>query len=134
MLIVDSNVWFDAADTDAAHHQACARLLQERHDDLATPARALCSTLSRVAVEIRLSALKHGVSTESIIHAVTHPLYIDEDFRGTDPAQVLMLGPDAAGNMLEVVGRLDADEALVVFHAMAARPSLLRLMNKKGET
>ena len=102
--------------------------------DVGRDGTALCSTLSRVALEIRLSALKHGVSTESIIHAVTHPLYIDEDFRGTDPAQVLMLGPDTAGNMLEVVGRLDADEALVVFHAMAARPSLLRLIDKKGET
>lgn len=87
-----------------------------------------------MALEIRSSALKHGVNAESIIHAVTHPLYIDEDFRGTDPAQVLLLGPDIAGNLLEVVGRLDLDEALVVFHAMTARPSLIRLVNQKRDT
>jgi hypothetical protein len=87
-----------------------------------------------VALEIRPSALKHGVSVESIAHAVGHPLYIDEDFRGAEPAQVLMLGPDIAGNILEVVGRLDTDEDLVVFHAMTARPSLLRLVNQEGET
>lgn len=78
--------------------------------------------------------LEARVSAESIIHAVTHPLYIDEDFRNTDPAQVLLLGPDAAGNLLEVVGRLDNNDTLVVFHAMTARPSLLRLVNQKGET
>lgn len=77
--------------------------------------------------------LEAGVSAQSIIHAVTYPLYVDEDFRGTEPTQVLMLGPDVAGNVLEVVGRLDTDDDLVVFHAMAARPSLLRLVNQKEE-
>jgi uncharacterized protein len=36
MLLVDTNVWADTADTSAPHHEACARLLRERGGDLVT--------------------------------------------------------------------------------------------------
>ena len=56
MLIVDSNVWFAAADTDAAHHQACAQLLQERHDDLATPAVVVGETARLIRYKLGATA------------------------------------------------------------------------------
>jgi hypothetical protein len=83
-----------------------------------------------VVLEIRLSALKHGVSGESIAHAVTYLLFIDEDFQETEPSKVLILGPDAAGNILEVIGRFRSGHVLVVFHAMPARPALLGLLTQ----
>ena len=50
------------------------------------------------------------------------------DFQGTEPPKVLVLGPDAAGNVLEVIGRFEPEDVLTIFHAMAARPALLRLL------
>ena len=73
-------------------------------------------------------ALKHGITGESIAHAVTFALYADDDFQGTEPPKVLVLGPDPAGNILEVVGRLEPEDAFTIFHAMVARPTLLRLL------
>ena len=78
--------------------------------------------------EIRPSALKHGITAESIAHAVTFALYIDDDFQDTDPPKVLVLGPDAAGNVLEVIGRFARDDVFTIFHAMAVRPALLQML------
>ena len=36
MLLVDTNVWVDAADQDRPHHQACIALLRDRRTDLVT--------------------------------------------------------------------------------------------------
>jgi hypothetical protein len=84
---------------------------------------------------IRPSASKHGVTNEAIAHAVTYAIYIDEDYQGDEPPKILFLGPDPAGNMLEVLGRFgESDRALGVFHAMAARPGLLALLNRKKAT
>ncbi len=76
----------------------------------------------------RLSAFKHGVTGESIKHAVAHSLFIDDDFQGTEPPKVLIIGPDPAGNLLELVGQFSSDDTLVVFHAMAIRPSILKMI------
>jgi uncharacterized protein len=38
VLVVDTSVWLDAADSDCPNHQACARLLADRHNELVTPA------------------------------------------------------------------------------------------------
>jgi uncharacterized protein len=38
MLLVDSNVWLDAADVDCPTHKACAALLRDRKRELVTPA------------------------------------------------------------------------------------------------
>ena len=77
---------------------------------------------------IRQSALKHGITSEAIAHAVTFALYADEDFQGTEPPKVLVLGPDAAGNVLEVIGRFEPEDVFTVFHAMRARLVLLPLL------
>jgi uncharacterized protein len=38
MLLVDSNVWLDAADVDCPNFQPCASLLRDRKRELVTPA------------------------------------------------------------------------------------------------
>jgi hypothetical protein len=81
----------------------------------------------------RLSAFKHGVVEDSIRHAVAQALFVDEDFQTTEPPKVLIVGPDHAGNLLEIVGKFDADDVLLVFHAMAIRPSILGLIGPLDE-
>lgn len=85
-------------------------------------------------LEIRPSALKHGTTGESIAHAVTYPLLVDDEFETGDSSKVLVLGPDTAGNILEVIGEFDADDdVLSIFHAMPARTGYLRMLEGKEQ-
>jgi uncharacterized DUF497 family protein len=47
------------------------------------------------------SARKHGVTDEDILHAIDHALVIED--AGDDPDRWLVIGPDRAANLLEVV-------------------------------
>lgn len=68
-------------------------------------------------VEIYGSARKHGIVDLDIEHVVDHALAIGEQ----DDGKVLYLGPDRAGNLLEVISvRRDDDEEIVI-HAMRMR-------------
>lgn len=80
-------------------------------------------------LDIRSSALKHGITPESIAHAVSFPLLVDDEFE-TDSPKVLVLGPDRAGNMLEVIGTY-AENVFRVFHAMPARTGYLQRLERK---
>jgi hypothetical protein len=71
-------------------------------------------------VEIHDSARRHGVSDEDIAHAYEHPLTWIEV--GEDPRRYLMAGPDAAGNLLELVLLVTASVELLI-HAMKLRPT-----------
>ena len=78
--------------------------------------------LRLVGVEFHRSARKHGVSGESVVHALACAL-VEFDLGDDDsPTRRLVLGPDLAGNLLEVVVlRFDHDQEMVI-HAMAMRP------------
>ena len=52
-----------------------------------------------------------------IEHAVEHALVAGE----ADDGKVLYLGPDRAGNLLEIVSVLRDDETEIVIHAMRMR-------------
>jgi hypothetical protein len=52
-------------------------------------------------VELLRSALRHGIPSEDIQHAVINAVAVDEV--GDDPVRWLVLGPDRAGNLLELV-------------------------------
>ena len=71
------------------------------------------------------SALRHGVDPEDIQHALAHALAVDEV--GEDPLRYLVLGPDRAGNPLELVV-LDRPNGPAVIHAMSMRPKYRRLL------
>jgi len=77
-------------------------------------------------VEIIDAARKHGVSDDSIRHAVEHALVSEEV--GEEPLRRLFLGPDAAGNLLEVAAVIRTDGTLVATHAMAMRPKYRALL------
>ena len=68
-----------------------------------------------ITVEIHRSARKHGVSDESIRHAFDHALSNSD--ASEDPYRLLILGPDTAGNMLEVVVIVRGDDDVLAIHA-----------------
>jgi hypothetical protein len=76
-------------------------------------------------VEVLASALRHGVDSEDIQHALEHALAVDEI--GDDPLRYLVLGPDLAANLLELVV-LDRPNGPAVIHTMAMRSKYRRLL------
>jgi uncharacterized DUF497 family protein len=77
-------------------------------------------------VEIHPSARKHGVADEDMRHAVDHALAIDD--AGEDPDRWLVVGPDRAGNLLEVVVLITIEDAQLAIHAMGMRAKFRRLI------
>jgi uncharacterized DUF497 family protein len=77
-------------------------------------------------VEIHPSARKHGVADEDIRHAVDHALAIED--AGEDPDRWLVIGPDRAGNLLEVVVLVAVEGAHLAIHAMRMRARFRRLI------
>ena len=78
-------------------------------------------------MEVLRSALRHGIAGEDIIHAVNHASTVDEV--GEDPVRWLVLGPDRAGNLLELVV-MDRPAGPAVIHAMPMRTQYRRLLPK----
>jgi hypothetical protein len=70
-------------------------------------------------VEIRASARKHGISDDAILHAYRNPLrYVELEHHGE--VQLLLIGPDQTGRLLELV--IPTDEPPRIIHADALRP------------
>jgi uncharacterized DUF497 family protein len=66
-------------------------------------------------VEVRGSALKHGISTEDIDHAWCNAMrLIEYDYKGQE--RLLVIGPDRHGRLLELVA-VPADEPTRIIHA-----------------
>lgn len=72
-------------------------------------------------MEIRESARRHGIVDADIRHAVEHELYASDVRPDEAPAMVLYIGPDRAGNLLEVVVIERTESASVAIHAMKMR-------------
>jgi len=77
-------------------------------------------------MEIHEAARKHGVADEDIQHAIDHALAIED--AGEDPDRWLVIGPDRAGNLLEVVVLMTVESTQLAIHAMAMRPKFNRLL------
>ncbi len=80
-------------------------------------------------MEIWEPARKHGVSDESIRHAIEYAVASEE--AGEEPLRRLFIGPDLAGNLLELVAIIRADRELLVVHAMAMRPKYRHLLSQE---
>jgi uncharacterized DUF497 family protein len=77
-------------------------------------------------VEIHDSARKHGVVEADITHAVDNALAIEDV--GEDPDRWLVIGPDRAGNLLEVVILTTVEGNRLAIHAMPMRDKFRRLL------
>jgi uncharacterized DUF497 family protein len=78
-------------------------------------------------VEIHDSARRHGVVEEDINHAVDHAVAIED--AGEDPDRWLVIGPDRAGNLLEVVVITTVEDTRLAIHAMRMRDKFRRLLD-----
>lgn len=79
-----------------------------------------------MTLEILGSARRHGVAHKDILHAIDHALAIED--AGNEPDRWLVLGPDRAGNLLEVVVLITAEAIQLVIHAMPMRDKFRRLL------
>lgn len=70
-------------------------------------------------VEVHDSARKHGVADEGTLHAIDHALALEDV--GEDPDRWLLIGPDRAGNLLEVVVMITVEGNKIAIHAMPMR-------------
>ena len=77
-------------------------------------------------MEIHESARKHGVADQDILHATDHALALED--AGEDPDRWLLIGPDTAGNLLEVVVMITTEGTQLAIHAMPMRPKYRRLL------
>jgi hypothetical protein len=79
-------------------------------------------------VEVHQSARKHGVEDADIAHAVDHCLHESQPAGDEAPRRILYLGPDRAGNMLEIITLELDDETELAIHAMRMRSRYLELL------
>lgn len=77
-------------------------------------------------MEIHDSARKHGAADADILHAIDHALAFED--AGEDPDRWLLIGPDTAGNLLEVVVMIANEGNQIVIHAMPMRDKYRRLV------
>lgn len=81
-------------------------------------------------MEIYESARKHGINEEDIRHGIDHALVVADE-EGT--SKVLYLGPDRAGNLLEIVSVLREDDTEIVIHPMRMRRIYEALLRETRE-
>lgn len=79
-------------------------------------------------MEIHDSAHRHDVAEEDMLHAVEHSLVVDD--LGEDPDRWLVLGPDPAGNLLELIVLISREGDEIIIHAMPMRPKYWRLLER----
>ncbi len=84
-------------------------------------------------MEIYRTAHKHGISDADIRHAVDNAITVVDLEPDVDPPKVLAIGPDRAGNLLEVIWLELANDAQLAIHAMPLRPTFYDLLPFPGE-
>ena len=84
-------------------------------------------------MEIHRSAYKRGLGDGEIFHAIGHATTVIDLDPEADPPKVLAIGPDAAGNLLEVIWLELAGGSQLVIHAMALRPVFWDLLRGTRE-
>ena len=82
-------------------------------------------------MEIYESARKHGIADADIQDGIDNALVVADE---EGEAKVLYLGPDRAGNLLEIVSVVRDDDTEIVIHAMRMRRIYERSLHEKEET
>ncbi len=79
-------------------------------------------------MEVLPSAFRHSVEEEDIQHVLSNAVVIEEVT--DDPIRYLVLGPDRAGNLLELVV-MDRPQGPAVIHAMPMTAQYKRLLPER---
>jgi hypothetical protein len=77
-------------------------------------------------VEMHPAARRHGIAVADILHAIDHSLLVDD--LGDDPDRWLVIGPDRAANLLELVVLITTEGDELIIHAMPLRPVYRKLL------
>ena len=77
-------------------------------------------------MEIHPSARRHGIADHDMLHAIDHSLMVDD--LGEDPDRWLVIGPDQASNLLELVVLVTAEGDELIIHAMPLRAVYRKLL------
>jgi len=88
--------------------------------------------LRYTGLEIHETALKHDVSELDIRHACTNSSDIFELDQESYEIKILIIGPDSAGNLLEVIGLEIDNQSLLIIHAMKIRKSVMNLLEGRS--
>lgn len=83
-------------------------------------------------MDIHRSALRHGLTEDDIRHAIDNSVAVADLDPDADPPKVLVIGPDLAGNLLEVV-LLDLADDVLAIHAMALRATFYDLLPERRD-
>ncbi len=78
-------------------------------------------------MEIHPSARRHGIADDDILHAIEHSLVVDD--LGEDPDRWLVIGPDRATNLLEVIVLITVEGEEMIIHAMPLRATYRKLLD-----
>lgn len=81
-----------------------------------------------ISVLSQRSAFKHGVAIDRIRHAYDHVIVVADLDPHSDPPKVLLIGPDAAGNLLELIALVLVGDELLIIHAMPLRQQFYPLL------
>ncbi len=79
-------------------------------------------------MEVHGSARKHGVADQDTIHAIDHAIAFAD--AGDEPARWLVVGPDRAGHLIEVIVLITSEGAQLAIHAMPLRRKYRRLLDQ----
>lgn len=86
-------------------------------------------------MRVHRSALRHGITVEDIDHAWEMAVGAADIDPTHDPPKRLCVGPDRAGNLLELVYLEPVSEVFwedpTVIHAMRLRPSFARYLRRR---
>jgi hypothetical protein len=83
-------------------------------------------------VEVHRSAHKPGINDTTIHHALEHAITVFDLEPDADPPRVLAIGPDPAGNSLEIIW-LELEDINLVIHAMPLRAQFYDLLPQSPE-
>lgn len=78
-------------------------------------------------MEIHPSALNHGIADEDILHAVDYSMVVDD--LGEDPDRWIVIGPDRAAHLLEIIVLVTAEGDQLIIHAMPLRALYRKLLD-----
>jgi hypothetical protein len=79
-------------------------------------------------VDVLSSAYRHGIDAEDTLHAIRNAVVVEEVDQ--DPTRYLVLGPDRAGILLEVVV-MDRPQGPAVIHSMPMRAKYTTLLEER---
>lgn len=79
-------------------------------------------------MEIHRTARRHHVDDADMLHAIDNAIAVED--LGDDPDRWLVIGPDRAGNLLEVIVLVTTEGDGFIIHAMPMRAIYRRLLGR----